>query len=466
MRLWVELVRDGHDIKPGSEEFWFFLLVGAGLVLFAGLMSGLTLGLMSLDALDLEVFLRSGTEKEKKYASAIQPVVKRPHHLLVTLLVCNSAAMEALPIVLDRIVSPALAVVISVSVVLFFGEIIPQAVCSRHGLAIGAMSAGFVKVLMFLTAPVSWPIARLLDAVLGEKHSAFFRTAQLKAIVDVHAESHGQGGELTHDETMIIKGAMDLREKKVVEVLTPLENTFMLPSDAKLDQQTMMSILASGHSRIPVYQSGMRHNLLGFVIVKEMLLISPEQETPLLHMRLRTLPKLPGDAPLYDVLNIFQTGKSHMAQVTGWGNCSCTLGIVTLEDVLEELLQEEIVDETDEFLDNLRTFRVKREHGYHSPPSPVSERSSFERKLASRSNHGHKSIFVRSIGSPGWHITHHNPDCPGKLSSEEITEQRSSPPLRETLVKPSSWHSSIHQPLLYTYERYGCSVPPHSEHFE
>lgn len=55
MRLWVELVRDGHDIKPGSEEFWFFLLVGAGLVLFAGLMSGLTLGLMSLDALDLEV---------------------------------------------------------------------------------------------------------------------------------------------------------------------------------------------------------------------------------------------------------------------------------------------------------------------------------------------------------------------------------------------------------------------------
>ena len=55
MRLWVELVRDGHDIKPGSEEFWFFLLVGAGLVLFAGLMSGLTLGLMSLDSLDLEV---------------------------------------------------------------------------------------------------------------------------------------------------------------------------------------------------------------------------------------------------------------------------------------------------------------------------------------------------------------------------------------------------------------------------
>lgn len=462
MRLLLEVASQLQDIKPGSDEFWFFLLVGTGLVLFAGLMSGLTLGLMSLDALDLEVFIRSGTEKEKEYAFAIQPVLKNPHLLLVTLLICNSAAMEALPIVLDKITSPAVAVVISVSLVLLFGEIIPQAVCSRHGLAIGAKSASFVKALMFITTPISWPIAKLLDTVIGRKHSAFFRTAQLKAIVDVHAESHGRGGELTHDETMIIKGAMDLREKKVVEVLTPLENTFMLPSDAKLDQETMMAILSSGHSRIPVYETGMRHNILGFVIVKEMLLISPDQDTPLLHMRLRSLPKLPGDAPLYDVLNIFQTGKSHMAQVMGWGGCSCTLGIVTLEDVLEELLQEEIVDETDEYLDNLRMFRVKRERSYNSPRRLSANRNALEKKESGRSLHGNKSIFVRSIGSPGWNIVHHNPDCPGKLAAELMSVPRSSPPLRETTLKPSSWHGTAEEPLLHSLERMGTSMPPSS----
>ncbi len=60
----------------------------------AGLMSGLTLGLMSLDSVDLEVLKRSGTELEKKHAERIIPVVKNQHLLLVTLLLCNAAAME------------------------------------------------------------------------------------------------------------------------------------------------------------------------------------------------------------------------------------------------------------------------------------------------------------------------------------------------------------------------------------
>ncbi len=101
------------------------------LVLIAGLMSGLTLGLMSLDHVDMELLKRTGTEREKRLAERITPIISNPHYLLVTLLLINAVAMEALPLVLDTLADPVTAVITSVTVVLLFGEIVPQAVCSR-----------------------------------------------------------------------------------------------------------------------------------------------------------------------------------------------------------------------------------------------------------------------------------------------------------------------------------------------
>jgi metal transporter CNNM len=84
-----------------------------------------------MDVVELEVLKRSGTAKEQIYAAAIMPLVSNQHFLLVTLLLCNAAAMEALPLFLDRLADPVTAILISVTAVLVFGEILPQAVCSR-----------------------------------------------------------------------------------------------------------------------------------------------------------------------------------------------------------------------------------------------------------------------------------------------------------------------------------------------
>jgi metal transporter CNNM len=125
---------------PGWEWAWppamdvedvVLVAIAALLVLMSGLMSGLTLGLMSLDKVDMELLKRTGTEHEKRMAARITPIISNQHYLLVTLLMCNAVAMEGLPLVLDRLADPWIAVLISVSVVLVFGEIVPQAVCSR-----------------------------------------------------------------------------------------------------------------------------------------------------------------------------------------------------------------------------------------------------------------------------------------------------------------------------------------------
>lgn len=88
-------------------------------------------GLLSLDMVELEVLKRSGSANEQRYADKIIPLIRNSHYLLVTLLLNNAAAMEALPIFLDKLVDPVTAIIVSVTAVLFFGEIIPQSICSR-----------------------------------------------------------------------------------------------------------------------------------------------------------------------------------------------------------------------------------------------------------------------------------------------------------------------------------------------
>ena len=92
-------------------------------------MSGLTTGLASIDRLTLEV-QAMGDPDVKRMTERIFPVIDQHHWMLVTLLLCNAAAMETLPIFLDRIFTPAIAVLISVTLILMFGEIIPQALCT------------------------------------------------------------------------------------------------------------------------------------------------------------------------------------------------------------------------------------------------------------------------------------------------------------------------------------------------
>ncbi|XP_024371622.1 DUF21 domain-containing protein At4g14240 [Physcomitrium patens] len=403
----------GDDPSPYSQPWWWIWAgISLFLVLFAGVMSGLTLGLMSLGLVDLEVLQQSGTDEEREQASKIAPVVRKQHQLLVTLLLCNAAAMEALPIFLDDMFNEVVAVILSVTFVLAFGEVIPQAVCSRHGLAIGADLIWLVKILMTISWPVSYPVGKILDYLLGHNESALFRRAQLKALVSIHGREAGKGGELTHDETTIIQGALDLTEKTALDSMTPIESTFSLDVHSKLDWEALGKIIARGHSRVPVYDGNPR-NLIGVLLVKSLLTVRAEAETPVSSVSIRRIPRVPSDMPLYDILNEFQKGGSHMAAVTkvkgnkrtsrghdlngieklegsgmsreadvekGVGNQTNAngnkqseenvyddyddlmdgevIGIITMEDVMEELLQEEIVDETDEYIDVHKKVRV------------------------------------------------------------------------------------------------------------
>lgn len=154
-------------------------------------MSGLTVGYLSIDELVMELKMQTGTPQEKKdvrifdiQAHKVLPILHKHHHLLVTLLLCNAAAMEALPIFLDSLVPSYLAIIISVTAVLFFGEIIPQAVCTGpNQIKIAACVSPVTLGLMYLSFPLSYPMSLLLDALLGKHSKSRFLNTDLKALI-------------------------------------------------------------------------------------------------------------------------------------------------------------------------------------------------------------------------------------------------------------------------------------------
>ncbi|RYR41094.1 hypothetical protein Ahy_A08g037492 isoform C [Arachis hypogaea] len=302
------------EVACCGTKFSLYVLVIIGLVCFAGLMAGLTLGLMSLGIVDLEVLIKSGRPQDRIHASKIFPVVKNQHLLLCTLLIGNSLAMETLPIFLDALVPSWAAIVISVTLILMFGEILPQAVCTRYGLTVGATLAPLVRVLLLVFFPISYPISKVLDWMLGKGHAALLKRAELKTFVNFHGNEAGKGGDLTHDETTIITGALDLTEKTAKDAMTPISKAFSLDLDATLNLETLNAIMSMGHSRVPVY-SGEKTNIIGLVLVKNLFMVDSKAAVPLRKMIIRKIPRVSENMPLYDILNEFQKGHSHIAVV-------------------------------------------------------------------------------------------------------------------------------------------------------
>jgi metal transporter CNNM len=105
-------------------EIFLNISISVACVLFAGAMSGLTTGLASMDRLSLEIAAKIDPEARVS-AERIIPVIDKHHWMLVTLLLCNAAAMETLPIYLDRLVPSWAAILSSVTLILFFSEMIP-----------------------------------------------------------------------------------------------------------------------------------------------------------------------------------------------------------------------------------------------------------------------------------------------------------------------------------------------------
>ncbi|KAK4517953.1 uncharacterized protein ATC70_001302 [Mucor velutinosus] len=262
LALAEEHEEEEHGMDPKSVEFWGQIIAIFFLVALSGIVAGLTLGLMSLDTTNLSILEIAGTPQQQYYASRIIPIRKNGHILLATLLLTNTVLNETLPILFDDIFSKGfISVIVSTALLVLFAEIIPQAIFSKHGLAIGAMFAFPVRVLIALWFVISWPISKFLDHLLGTHTGFTYGIAEFGALVKLHDKSIYDNGTLKHETVNMLQNVLDMQEKHISQIVTPTSNTLMLHSSTSLNSSTVLQYLSSGYSHILVYSNDEKEQL-------------------------------------------------------------------------------------------------------------------------------------------------------------------------------------------------------------
>lgn len=267
---WLSLHVLGGPFLP----LWLQISLIGILLVLSGLFSGLNLGLMSLDQTELSIIQKVGSPKEKKYAKSIFPLRKKGNFLLCTLLLGNVMVNSTFTILFDNLTNGLIAVICSTFGIVVFGEIIPQAICSRHGLAVGAKTSYLTKFFMVVTFPLSYPISLVLDKILGEEMGQIFNKEKLQELIRMTADRQG----LLDNEANIISGALELNNKSVEDIMTKIEDVYMLDINTELDFETLTEIMRHGYTRIPVYDNQIT-NIVNLLNIKDLALIDPDDET-------------------------------------------------------------------------------------------------------------------------------------------------------------------------------------------
>lgn len=349
-------------VKQDFLPLYMKLITIACLLGLSGLFSGLNLGLMSLDKNELQVIMKCGSEKEKRYAKVIEPVRRRGNYLLCSILFSNTLVNSTISVLLEELSDGLIAIIMSTVLIVLFGEILPQAFCSRHGLAVGARTVGLTYFCMIVTWPLSYPVSYCLDWALGEEIGHAYDRERLMEFIKITRDIN----ELEADEVNIISGALKIKQIRVCEIMTRIEDVYMLDESAALDFDTIQEIVEKGYSRIPVHESNNRNNIVAILFAKDLALVDPDNKVPVQNIiTFYTHPRMfvSEDTTLDKALEEFKTGKSHMAIVQRINNEGDgdpyyeNTGIVTLEDVIEEIMQMEINDETDTLTDNRKKKR-------------------------------------------------------------------------------------------------------------
>jgi len=369
-------------------------------VILAALSAGLTVSLLSLDPLELSIKQRaSKNQMEREYCRKILPMIEDHHRLLTSLLLLNSIANESMPLFLHQLVPSYWSAIISVCLVLLFGEVIPTAILTGpNQLAMASFMAPFVKFVVFISAPIALPISSLLDKILGHSKGdeAKYDRQELSTLVRImyekremkkfadpkHSlerrkllqETSGKDG-LTLDEVNIVEGALKMKERTVDKVLTKWEEVVCVEKSTILTKDAISHLYNKGLSRIPVYSKnpfitdteGNNKSISGVFMLRDLIMVDPQKKIKISQMPLARPECVSPNTNLVELLNKLQHGGygqergGHLAIVCHRPDIAraaldarksipkeaLVIGIVTLEDVMEDLIQEDIYDETD-----------------------------------------------------------------------------------------------------------------------
>lgn len=334
------------DINPWQTSNTWQLLIIIICVLLSAFFSSIETAFSFVNTIRMQSYADSGNKKAKR----VLYITNRFDKALTTILICNnivnlscSSLATTLCLYVFGDVGTAIATGVTTLLVLTFGEIIPKCLAKEHAESYSLGTAGILKFLMIIFSPIVFLFIKLKSVAIkiagSGKDQPSVTENELKQIV----ENIEEEGVLEEDESEMVQSVLDFDDKTVLEILTPrvdLTAIDITESPEKLKR----IIIESRYSRIPVYKDTIDH-IIGILHTRDYLEALANDQEPNIGKLIQSPYFIFNNQKLSKVLSDFKRKRLHIAVVTDeYGG---TLGIVTMEDLLEEIVGE-IWDEDEE----------------------------------------------------------------------------------------------------------------------
>ncbi|MCA9328891.1 DUF21 domain-containing protein [Candidatus Saccharibacteria bacterium] len=320
-----------------------FMIILVGLIALSSVCSGVIGGFLSLNHYQLKRKAQLGDEK----ARIAYPLHGMGYQLLVSLLIINVAANATVAVLLSHRVAGVFAVLLATATILFFGEILPMLYLRKYVVAILAFTSPVLKKVVAVMAPVNRPVARLLDKVLGQDAQLFYSKEELLRMFDT--QKLAKESDVQIDELRMIRGMLEFGDKKIRDVMTPLRMVQVVAKDDEVGPVLMDELHKSGHSRFPVISEPKHFNFVGTLYLRD--LVGQKDTKKVKDVMSPHVRYVHEEESLDHALRAFLKTRHHLFVVVN--NFEEFVGVLSIEDVLEEIIGKEIVDEFDRH-DDLR----------------------------------------------------------------------------------------------------------------
>lgn len=331
------------------------ILIMAVLVVFSAYFSSTETAFSSLN----KTRIKNLAEKDNKKASLVLKLSEDYDKLLSTILIGNNIVNIALSAISTLFfinlfvqykngqnIGTTVSTVVSTVVVLIFGEITPKSLAKESPERFAMFSAPIIKVLMWILTPFSaffGFIKFLLSKVVKSKDDRRMTQDELLTLV----EEVEQEGGIDKQESELLRSAIEFTDREASDILTPRTSVEAV-SDALSNEEISKVFEETGYSRIPVY-SGSIDSIIGIIHQKDFYSIVVGTNKKISDIMKKPV-FIPLSMKISDILKLLQRTKSHIAVVVDeYGG---TMGIITMEDILEELVGE-IWDEHDEVVEDI-----------------------------------------------------------------------------------------------------------------
>ena len=337
------------------------LLIGSALI------SGTEVAFFSLTQTNLNELSNDGKED-----NIIVTLLEKPRKLLATILILNNF-INILIVLLFAALAESLfsgfnyqlnlhfftvsvrfliEIILVTFLILLFGEVLPKVYASRNALRFTKVMAKFINVINVFLTPFSLPLITLtkfIENKLGNKNSNF-SVETLSQALELTSD-----GATTKDEQKILEGIVNFGNTETVQIMKPRIDIFAISNDESYED-VLAKIIKNGYSRNPVYKESI-DTIIGVLYAKDLLAHLDKKNFKWQEL-IREAFFVPENKKLDDLLDDFRARKNHLAIVVDeYGGTS---GLVTLEDVIEEI----VGDINDEFDDDDLSYSKIDENNY------------------------------------------------------------------------------------------------------